>query len=601
MARSPFMQLGKTGTAGTAAAATVLALSFASVPCKATSIVVQDTDADGMGFKDPTPVPAVGGNTATTRGAQALAVFNQAASVWSAALDAPVEIRVAARFGALECSADSGVLGQGSPTSYAKNWDGAPLQNTWYPVALANQLAKTDLTPGQQHIDLVVNGAAGTSGCLENSGWYFGLDGNSGNATDLFTVVVHELGHGLGMTTPMDLDTGNFYQGLPDVFSTLVLDDRTGTHWSEMTAAARVTSARDFHQLSWDGAKVTAAAPSLLSMGMPELKLGGTISTLDAAIAVASFGPALSSAPVTGVLSAVADDTPPAGDACGTPAALTDKIAFIEAGGPCSDVDKAVAVQNQGAVAAILVNTTTGFVPIAPSGSDGGKVTIPVVRINQTDATTIRAALSAAPSAQLWANPNRALGTSTTGHVYLDATDPVTDHVSVTHWDPMIQPHLLMQPAYLSKHDLDLTLPLMEDLGWTACTGSCRSLADGGVVVSDGGGGAAGQGGASGQSGASGKTDAGAGGQTGGAVDDAGTADSGTTDMDGSTYTVPTGRITYSDSGLLAPTGIGGIPWAPRPSGCNCRVEAAEHEPGGLAAMLVGLAALLRRRSRSAR
>jgi hypothetical protein len=452
------MQLGKTGTA---AISTALALLLAAKPSSAGTIVIDNMDDTDAGFNDPTKADPVGNNTEPTRGAQALAAFKYAAGIWSDALNPSVDIHVAARFAPLECT----ILAMGEPSHYVPNVPGGAA-GTLYPLALASHLAKTDMGMGQPVIDLTFNGALGTSDCPQSTGWYLGLDSKGGNLTDLVTAVLHELGHGLGMVTPIDLTTGEFPQGAPDIFSTLVVDDTTGKRWSDMSATERVQSARNFHHVLWNGANVTAAAKALLKFNMPELALGGSLQDLDPAIAVATFGTPLSTTPVEGALSRVA-----ANDACGMPAPLTGKVAFIESGGGCSYVAEALAVQGQGAVAAILVGTQTGFAPVAPTtmtGDDPTQVKIPVVAINQTDASNIRTALTASTAgdagasltATLWTNPDRALGTSKDGRVYLDATDPVLPGTTVTHWDPIIQPPLLMQPSYAQNdHELDLTLP----------------------------------------------------------------------------------------------------------------------------------------------
>jgi hypothetical protein len=381
------MQLGKTGTAAISAA---LALLLAAKPGVAGAIIIDVRDGADTGFNDPATADAGAGNGATTRGAQALAAFNRAAGIWSDALNPSVDVHVSARFAPLECS----IFAKGEPAQYKAVPGGVP--GTLYPLALANHLARADLATGQAAINLTLNGSLGTTDCPGTTGWYLGLDSKGGDAPDLVTAILHELGHGLGMVTAIDVTTGDSPLGSPDIYSTLVVNDRTGKAWSEMSAADRATSARDFHHLVWGGAKVTEAAKTQLTAGMPELALGGKLQDFDPAIVVATtFGAPITTAaqPVEGALSMVADG-------CGTPPALAGKVAFIEAGGTCSDFARALAVQGQGAVGAILVGSKNGFQPAEPSRADGdtGTVTIPVVAINQTDAGTIRSALSESAS-----------------------------------------------------------------------------------------------------------------------------------------------------------------------------------------------------------
>jgi hypothetical protein len=444
--------------------ATLAALGGLGRPGLAATLVIENADGPGVGFNDLTPAAPVGGNRAATRGAQALAALQYAARLWEAALDSPVPIRVSAHFAPLACTASSGTLGMATPRAFSRNERGLT-PGVWYPIALANRLAGVDLAPREADIDASFNGAAGTAGCLATTAWYLGFDGASGAGADLVSVVLHELAHGLGMTTLVDLGAGLLNQGTPDVFSLHLLDESTGLHWPEMDDAARARSARNTQHLVWDGAEVTAAASTTLARGVPTLTLSAPLDRLSPAIGIATFGPALTTAKVAGVMAMVDDAVGSPGDACEPPAPLTGKVAFVEAGG-CTDVAKALSVQGAGAVAAILVDSLLTAPPLAPTGTGGGAVTIPVVRVTQSDAGAMRAALGAAVSATLQYDAARLRGASATGRVYLYAPDPVQVGHSVTHWDPIAQPDLLMEPSLATKPSLDLTLPLMHDLGW---------------------------------------------------------------------------------------------------------------------------------------
>src|SRR5438128_2281155 len=73
----------------------------------ATTITIVNRNAPGIGFNDATPAAPVGGNSGTTLGQQRLIAFQYAASVWGAALDSAVPIRVAASFEPLACTAST--------------------------------------------------------------------------------------------------------------------------------------------------------------------------------------------------------------------------------------------------------------------------------------------------------------------------------------------------------------------------------------------------------------------------------------------------------------------------------------------------------------
>jgi cysteine-rich repeat protein len=53
--------------------------------------------------------------------------------------------------------------------------------------------------------------------------------------------------------------------------------------------------------------------------------------------------------------------------------------------------------------------------------------------------------------------------------VYLNAVDPLVLGSSISHWDPIAAPNLLMEPSINADlgHGVDLTLPQLRDIGWT--------------------------------------------------------------------------------------------------------------------------------------
>ena len=132
--------------------------------------------------------------------ADAQAAFQKAVDIWANHLTSPVPIRVSAEFTAL----GPNVLGAAGPNLTA-NFTNAPQQNIFYPFALADALAGRDLNPDQGSFfyDIV------SSFSSTNDDFYFGLDGNTpSNQIDFVTVVLHELGHGLGFIGSGDRDNG---------------------------------------------------------------------------------------------------------------------------------------------------------------------------------------------------------------------------------------------------------------------------------------------------------------------------------------------------------------------------------------------------------
>jgi hypothetical protein len=252
-----------------AAFGVAVGLASASAAGAATLRVI-NRDGPGEGFNDSTPVAPVGGNPGTTIGAQRLIAFQYAADVWGQFLFSPVEIRISATFDELTCTSNSVTLGTAGPVSVMENFAGAPRRDTFYPAALANVLAGTDLEPNEDEIEAVFNSRFGTT-CPFPAGWYYGLDAaNAGDDSDFVTVVMHELGHGIGFLSLVDVETGARFNGSDDVFSLFLVDARTGKHFNQMTAAERRNAIEDTGFLRWDGSAVVDASDSV-QVGVDEL------------------------------------------------------------------------------------------------------------------------------------------------------------------------------------------------------------------------------------------------------------------------------------------------------------------------------------------
>jgi hypothetical protein len=128
--------------------------------------------------------------TYTGFSSQAQAAFQAAVDIWKTLIVSPNPIRISAVWEPL----GTGVLGSASPATYYINFDGAQKYNIWHPVALAEKIAGHELNPSTEP-DIVASFNS------DQAAWYYGTDGATPSGKyDLMSVVLHEIGHGLGIT-----------------------------------------------------------------------------------------------------------------------------------------------------------------------------------------------------------------------------------------------------------------------------------------------------------------------------------------------------------------------------------------------------------------
>lgn len=242
----------------------LLASLSAAAPsyAQATFVIVID-DAPGVGLNDPTSTTPIGGNTGATLGAQRLNVLQAAADAWGAVIESGIDIRVSVQFLDLFCTSNQAVLGSAGARNYAYDFPDAPMPTTLYPIALANALADQDLDPANADITVQLNLNLGMANCFSGSGWYLGLDGVAGGNVDLYSTVLHELAHGLGIATTVDLSTGATFQGLGDAYILSLEDHSRGQLWPDLTNAQRVASSTDNGDLHWVGGNVSGLSSHL--------------------------------------------------------------------------------------------------------------------------------------------------------------------------------------------------------------------------------------------------------------------------------------------------------------------------------------------------
>lgn len=466
-----------------AAAALALACAGMGSAQAAAKIVINNLNAPGVGFNDPTPAAPVGGNTGTTIGEQRLIAFTHAANIWGATLSSAVPIVINAQFMPLSCTASSAVLGSAGATQVFANFTGAAKTDTWYSYALANKLYGSEISnnPGGQ-INARFNSELGKPNCLAGSAFYLGLDANEGNNIDFVATLLHEMGHGLGFQTFTNGQSGARFAGYASVWDHYLLDNTTGKLWVDMSNEERAASALRPGGLSWTGPRVTAAAPSVLT-NTAQLRVIGAGAGSPAgdlyAVGEADFGPKLGKSPVTGQIAAV-NEAGVLGQACApldaaNAEAVRRKIALVSRG-TCGFTVKVKNAQDAGAIGVIVADNAPG--PVAGLGGADPSITIPALRVTQADGATILASLTKPNGTangtvgKLERSKTQLAGADAQGRVTMFTPNPYQPGSSVSHYNTATTRNQLMEPSisrdlsHSVTAPIDLTTELFKDIGW---------------------------------------------------------------------------------------------------------------------------------------
>ncbi len=225
---------------------------------------------------DPVTAPFL--VTYTGFDSQQRASFQQAVDIWSRILVSSVPIRVEATLSTLE----PGVLGAAGPGN-AFRTSGADA--SFYAVALANSIAGRDLDPDRSDIQAEFT--------RDPALVHFGTDGRPPAGTfDFPTIVLHEIGHGLGFFGGLEVvnGVGTYDPGSPE--PTPFIYDRftvqqTGAGFRRLLdlprGSAELAAALQSGAVFWDGGSAVAAAggvrPQLYAP--PQWEPGSSYSHLD--------------------------------------------------------------------------------------------------------------------------------------------------------------------------------------------------------------------------------------------------------------------------------------------------------------------------------
>ncbi len=168
----------------------------------------------------------------TTPPSNVKAIFEKAAETWSNLISSDVPIRVSVQWASL----GKNILGRAGASAHVRNFIGATRLNTYYPIALAEKMAHANLNGDSPDIVATFS--------QDYPSWYIGTGlpklPSKPSATDgeidLYSVVLHEMGHGLGFIGQLDVDAAgtNAQYSAAEIFDQFITNAK-GTSLTDTT------------------------------------------------------------------------------------------------------------------------------------------------------------------------------------------------------------------------------------------------------------------------------------------------------------------------------------------------------------------------------
>jgi hypothetical protein len=188
--------------------------------------------------------------------AGAVTALDYAAGIWGAFISSTVSIELSACWTA---TPNCGGIACGDTTAYLRNFSGAPMVDTYYPVSLANALAGQDLDPARPDMSISFD---------SDADWSFETSTPSPSGMDFVSVALHEMGHGLGFVGHMHEsynvgfcgnDAYAYLYPCPTAYDRLAVDDEGIALLSYLTPDPRELGTRLENDANFGGPNASAA------------------------------------------------------------------------------------------------------------------------------------------------------------------------------------------------------------------------------------------------------------------------------------------------------------------------------------------------------
>ena len=324
---------------------------------------------------------------------RAKAAIEAGVKAWEGSFESKVPINVSAYW---DRTAPYGVLGTARPGRYFNNFEGAPDRDLWYASALANALAGRDLDPRNPEVVIRISAFPF---------WYLGTDGKPGQSQfDLVSVVLHEIGHGLGFLSNADYisynNFGTMTQPTPfDAYAELP----DGKRLMDLASPSLELGSAITGTLYWSGVRAIAANGNVkpLLYTPKTFEVGSSVSHLDESTfprgsTNATMTPNLASGEVLAAPGPIAEamiedmrQRPPAGAVVGIPNEPRNVDALIGDGRAIVTFDPPSNARSSQVSSYIVTNVQTGTSreveespAVMPGLKNGESYSFDVVAIN---------------------------------------------------------------------------------------------------------------------------------------------------------------------------------------------------------------------------